>query len=69
LFKKLRGPGEHFMNSYDVQDHGATAHEMGHAKKPWITPSLQIIALKSAQSGTHNARIDGASAHFQFPRS
>ena len=41
------------MKSYDVQDHGASDQVAGQAKKPWVTPSLQIIALKSAESGTH----------------
>jgi hypothetical protein len=57
------------MNSYDVQDHGASAQGMGQAKKPWITPSLQIIALKCAESGTRAARVDGVSSHFERPRS
>jgi hypothetical protein len=57
------------MNSYDVQDHGEEASANSQAKKPWITPSLQIIALKSAESGTRNTHVDGTSSHFNRPRS
>ena len=39
------------MKSYDVKDHGASDQIAGQAKKPWVTPSLQIIALKSAEGG------------------
>ena len=56
------------MNSYDVQDHGATGQLNGQAKKPWITPSLQIIPLKSAESGT-NFHADGNGGHFNRPNS
>ena len=41
------------MKSYDAKDHGASDQVAGQAKKPWITPSLEIIALKSAEGGTH----------------
>jgi hypothetical protein len=58
-----------FMKSYDAKDHGASDHVAGQAKKPWITPSLEIIALKSAEGGTHPSRNDGGGGHFQRPRS
>jgi hypothetical protein len=57
------------MKSYDVKDHGASDHIAGQAKKPWVTPSLQIIALKSAEAGTHPSRTDGPGGHFNRPRS
>ena len=57
------------MNSYDVQDHGATGQVNGQAKRPWVTPSLQIIALKSAESGTHIHTPDGPGGHFNRPKS
>jgi hypothetical protein len=57
------------MNSYDVKDHGATAQGNGQIKKPWVTPSLQIIALKSAESGAHLSRTDGSGGHFNRPKS
>jgi hypothetical protein len=57
------------MNSHDVQDHGATGQLNGQAKKPWITPSLQIIPLKSAESGTKISRVDGNGGHFNRPHS
>jgi hypothetical protein len=58
-----------FMKSYDAKDHGASDQVAGQAKKPWVTPSLEIIALKSAESGTHPSRVEGGGAHFQRPRS
>jgi hypothetical protein len=57
------------MKSYDAKDHGASDQVAGQAKKPWITPSLEIIALKSAEGGTHPSRHDGGGGHFQRPRS
>jgi hypothetical protein len=57
------------MKSYDAKDHGASDQVAGQAKKPWVTPSLEIIALKSAESGTHPSRVEGGGAHFQRPRS
>jgi hypothetical protein len=57
------------MNSYDVQDHGDTDRINGQAKKPWITPSLQVIALKSAESGSHLSRKDGGGGKFNRPYS
>ncbi len=57
------------MKSYDVQDRGASAQIAGQAKKPWVTPSLEIIALKSAEGGTHPSKVDGAGGHFNRPRS
>jgi hypothetical protein len=58
-----------FMKSYDAKDHGASDQVAGQAKKPWVTPSLDIIALKSAEQGTHPSRSEGGGAHFQRPRS
>jgi len=57
------------MKSYDVKDHGASDQVAGQAKKPWVTPSLEIIALKSAEGGTHASKVDGAGSHFNRPRS
>jgi hypothetical protein len=57
------------MKSYDVKDHGVSDHIAGQARKPWVTPSLDIIALKSAESGTHPAVTDGHGGHFNRPRS
>jgi hypothetical protein len=52
------------MNSYDVQDHGATVPgEQG--KKPWVTPALQVIPLRSAEAGGHLSTHDGTGAKFQ----
>ncbi len=57
------------MNSYDVQDHGASGQVNGLAKRPWVTPSLQIIALESAESGTKLHAPDGPGGHFNRPKS
>jgi hypothetical protein len=57
------------MKSYDVNDHGRSDHPTGQAKRPWVTPSLEIIALKSAEGGTHPSKVDGSGGHFNRPRS
>ena len=51
------------MKSYDVKDHGASDQVAGQAKKPWVTPSVQIIALESAEHGG-NLKFDGTGSHF-----
>jgi hypothetical protein len=52
------------MNSDTIKDHGATDRLNGQARKPWVTPSLQIIALKSAENGhTRFSRNDGSGGH------
>jgi hypothetical protein len=57
------------MKSNDVHDHGASDRSIGQAKKPWVTPSLEIIALESAESGANPRPHDGGGGHFQRPRS
>jgi hypothetical protein len=57
------------MKSHDVKDHGTADHIAGQAKKPWVTPSLQVIALKSAEGGTQPSKADGAGGHYNRPRS
>lgn len=57
------------MKSYDVKDHGASDQVAGQAKRPWVTPSLDIIALKSAESGTHFSHNEGSGANGSRPRS
>jgi hypothetical protein len=57
------------MNSDTIKDHGATDRLNGQARKPWITPSLQIIDLKSAESGTQKHKIDGFGGRSQIIRS
>ena len=47
------------MNSYNDQDRGETERFTVQDKKPWITPSLQIIALRSAENGTQKGAHDG----------
>jgi hypothetical protein len=57
------------MMSYDANDHGASDQVAGQAKKPWVTPSLEIIALKSAEGGTKPSHADGVGGHFNRPKS
>jgi hypothetical protein len=57
------------MKSNDVNDHGVSDRSIGQAKKPWVTPSLEIIALESAESGVHPSKVDAGGAHFNRPRS
>ena len=57
------------MKSNDVNYHGASDRSMDQAKKPWVTPSLEIIALESAESGTNPTKHDGGGGHFNRPRS
>jgi hypothetical protein len=47
------------MNSYNDQDRGATERFTVQEKKPWVTPSLQIIALRSAENGGQTGAHDG----------
>jgi hypothetical protein len=47
------------MNSDTIKDHGATDRLNGQAKQPWVTPSLQIIALKNAENGNIHRAPDG----------
>jgi hypothetical protein len=51
------------MNSDTIKDHGATDRLNGQARKPWVTPSLQIIALKSAENGFRHFAPDGPGGH------
>jgi len=69
LLFQIYGVQGAFMKSHDVKDHGASAQASGQAKKPWVTPSLQIIALKSAEAGIHPSHADGPGGHFNRPRS
>lgn len=57
------------MKSNDVNDHGVSNRSIGLTKKPWVTPSLEIIALESAESGTNPSKADGGGGHFNRPRS
>jgi len=47
------------MNSDTIKDYGATDRLNGQARKPWVTPSLQILTLKSAESGFKHLNPDG----------
>jgi hypothetical protein len=57
------------MKSYEVQDHGVSDRVAGQAKKPWVTPSLQIIALESAEAGRPGVILDGRGSHQIFHHS
>jgi hypothetical protein len=60
---QINGFRELSMNSDTIKDHGATDRLNGQARKPWVTPSLQIIALKSAENGFRRVAADGAGGH------
>jgi hypothetical protein len=51
------------MNSDTIKDHGAADRLNGQAKQPWVTPSLQIITLKSAENGNTKRGGDGPGGH------
>jgi len=57
------------MKSHEVQDHGVSDQVAGQAKKPWVTPSLQIIALESAEAGHPGIILDGRGSHPVFHHS
>jgi hypothetical protein len=57
------GSRELSMKSYEVQDHGVSDRVAGQAKKPWVTPSLEIIALESAEGGIGKKTLDGHGSH------
>jgi hypothetical protein len=63
------GSRELSMKSYEVQDHGVSDQVTGQAKKPWVTPSLQIIALESAEAGRPGVILDGHGSHAVFHHS
>jgi hypothetical protein len=57
------------MKSYEVQDHGLSDQVAGQAKKPWVTPSLQIIALESAEAGRPGPVLDSIGSRSVFHHS
>jgi hypothetical protein len=57
------------MKSYEVKDHGVSDQVPGQAKKPWVAPSLQIIALESAEAGNPGRILDGHGSHFVYHHS
>ncbi len=54
------------MTSYVAKDLGATAQLNGQARKPWVTPSVQIIPLKSAERGPQSHHPDGVGGKIVF---
>ncbi len=57
------------MKSHEADDHGVAGQNSREAKKPWMTPSLQFIALESAEGGTHLSTSDGVGGHAARRRS
>ncbi len=57
------------MKSNDVKHHGVSDRSIDQPKMPWVTPSLEIIALESAESGVHPSKVDGGGGHYNRPRS
>jgi hypothetical protein len=57
------------MKSYDIQVLNETNKLGASAKKPWVKPSVEIIALESAENGTNPTRSDAGGGHYSRPRS
>ena len=57
------------MNSYNVQVHSETDRPRGRAKQPWAKPSVEIIALETAEAGLRGTHSDGGGGHYVKPRS
>jgi hypothetical protein len=51
------------MNGDTIKDHGATDRLNGQARKPWVTPSLQVLTLKSAENGLTGTIRDSRGGH------
>jgi hypothetical protein len=51
------------MNGDTIKDHGTTDRLNGQPRKPWVTPSLQVLTLKSAENGTTGTIRDNRGAH------
>jgi hypothetical protein len=47
------------MKSYNVQVHCETERLQKRGKKPWVKPSIETIALESAENGIHRHNVDG----------
>jgi hypothetical protein len=57
------------MKSYNVPVHNETDRRGGGLKKQWVKPSVEIIALESAENGNNPVRPDGGGSHFSRTRS
>ncbi len=58
------------MNSYDVQVHQMTDTQLRRALKSWVKPSVEVIALKTAECGNGNPGADlSSSCHVSRNRS
>lgn len=57
------------MKSYDIQVLNEANRLGAAAKKPWVKPSVEIIALESAKSGTNPTRSDAGGGQYSRPRS
>jgi hypothetical protein len=57
------------MKSYNVPVHSETDQLGGQVRKQWAKPSVEIIALESAENGNNPVRPDGGGAHFSKNRS
>jgi hypothetical protein len=57
------------MKSYNVPVHHETDLHGRLTKKQWVKPSVEIIALESAENGNNPVRPDGGGGHFTRNRS
>lgn len=58
------------MKSYNIPQVLNEANEfLAPPRRPWVKPSVEMIALESAENGLNPTRVDGGGAHFVKPRS
>ncbi len=57
------------MNSDNVQVHGAADSEILRAKRSWKKPSIEIVALKTAEAGSNRGQRDFSGCHANACRS
>jgi len=58
------------MKSYNIpQVLNAMNKSVAMPRKQWVKPSVEFIALESAENGNNPSRADGGGAHSVKPRS
>jgi hypothetical protein len=57
------------MKSHNVPVHNETDRSGGRPKKQWVKPSVEIIALESAENGNNPIRPDGGGSQYSRTRS
>ncbi len=58
------------MKSYNIPQVLDEANQfMAPPRKQWVKPSVEVIALESAENGNNPSQADGGGAHAIKPRS